>query len=219
MVEDLGSVNGVLHNGKRIEGLTDVDHGDEIKLGNHVMEVFFGAVENRKGVTAKTLVGEILDLPPRSDSEPDELTAVRNGEALTTLALVAERVLAMGRGAEAERLLEKPLNNVRDKVGRSEPVEAETLELAATCAVRLAESTRKGVWLDYVVELHTHLRTVMPGPVVDRMYSAVRAVEVANIERFRLYLELLNEQKHTFGPGELFLLRRVEGLERLLVLK
>lgn len=219
-VEDLGSVNGVLLNGRRIEGVAEVVDGDELRLGNQRIEVVISEQEGQKaryGVSAKTLVGEraaILSAP-----ETEEATTVRDGEALATLALVAERTLSLGRGADAERILDKPLTSVRLRVRRGEAPDAETLELAASCAVRLAEATRKGSWVDYAVDLYATTGGVLPGPVVDRLYGAVRVVEGANVERLRSYIEALNKQRSSLGPGDLFLLRRIEGLERLLALK
>lgn len=219
VVEDLGSVNGILLNGRRVEQPAEVVHGDELRLGNQRIEVVITEQEGQKargGVSAKTLVGEKISIVP---SEADEATVVRDGEALATLALVAERTLSLGRGADAERMLEKPLRTVRAKVQQGEKLDADTLELAANCAVRLAESTRKGAWVDYAVDLYASSGSVLPGSVVDRLYAAVRVAEGANVERLRAYIDALARRRATLGPGDLFLLRRIEGLERLLALK
>jgi hypothetical protein len=220
MVEDLGSVNGVLLNGTRVEQPSQVVDGDELRFGNQRIEVLIAdaaAPKPRHSVSAKTLVGEkLLDVPL---AEQDEATAVRDGEALTTLALVAERTLALGRGADAERILQRPLDAVSTRVRRSERVDAETLELAANCAVRLAEATKKGAWVDYAIGLYATLGKVLPGTVVDRLYGAVRVVEGADVEALRGYIGLLEQRRNALGPGELFLLRRIEGLERLLALR
>jgi hypothetical protein len=207
-------------NGKRIDQPTEIVNGDELRLGNQRIEVFISeqlGTRPRHAASAKTLVGEKALVVPAEDQ--DESTTVRDGEALTTLALVAERTLAMGRGVDAERILDKALNTVRSKVRRSEAVDADTMELAANCAVRLAEATRKGSWVDFAVELYATLGLVLPGPVVDRLYGSVRAVDGANVERLRAYVEMLGRKRGSMGPGELFLLRRLEGLERLFALK
>lgn len=219
-VEDMGSVNGVLLNGRRIEGVTEVTDGDELRFGNQRIEVVITEVESQKGryaVSAKTLVGEKAAV--LGSAEAEESTVVRDGEALATLALVAERTLSLGRGADAERMLDKPLTSVRQRVRRGDAVDAETLELAASCAVRLAEATRKGAWVDYAIEVYATTGGVLPGAVIDRLYGAVRVVEGANVERLRAYIEALGKQRAQLGPGDLFLLRRIEGLERLLALK
>jgi pSer/pThr/pTyr-binding forkhead associated (FHA) protein len=219
-VEDLGSVNGVLLNGRRVEGVIELNNGDELRFGNQRIEVVITEQEGQKGrygVSAKTLVGEKAAV--LTALEPEEATMVRDGEALATLALVAERTLSLGRGADAERMLDKPLTSVRMRVRRGDMVDSDTLDLAANCAVRLAEATRKGSWVDYAIELYATVGGVLPGPVVDRLYGAVRVVEGANVERLRSYIEVLGKQRATLGPGDLFLLRRIEGLERLLALK
>lgn len=219
VVEDLGSVNGILLNGRRVDQPAEVVHGDELRLGNQRIEVVITELEGQKArsaVAAKTLVGEKISIDP---SETEEATAVRDGEALATLALVAERTLSMGRGADAERMLEKPLRTVRGKVHQGEKLDADTLELAANCAVRLAEATRKGAWVDYAIDLYAASGSVLPGSVVDRLYAAVRVADGANVERLRAYIDSLARRRATLGPGDLFLLRRIEGLERLLALR
>jgi hypothetical protein len=219
-VEDLGSVNGVLINGRRIEQASEVENGDELRLGGQRIEVVIVGSEAtlpRRSMSAKTLSGVVLVAP--SPEEDDEATGIRDGEALTTLALVAERVLAMGRGAEAEKILGKPLEAIAARVRRGEAPDPDMVELAAACAVRLAEATHRGAWIDYAIELYAQRRMVLPGVVVDRMYNAVRVVDGANMDRYRQYLDIIRGLQSTLGPSELFLLRRIEGLERLFALK
>ncbi len=68
---------------------------------------------------------------------------------------LADKALALGRGSEAERILETllkdVLQDVRDGHGTQSAAQA------ATYGVRLAQATGKGSWVNYVVELYQRL--------------------------------------------------------------
>ena len=216
-IRDLGSVNGLAVNGSRVLGSLKLNDGDEIRAGNQIITVHMGAdlsrFPARSRVGAQTLTSVSLAPALSVDEEPTE---VRNAEALETLALVAEKVLAMGRGAEAERILRKPLLGVRTRVHSQESVEPDTLKIACEYAVRIAEATNNWEWIDYVFELYTKESRVLPGPVIDRLYNSARAVSEVKLDTFRRYLSMMQSKQSALGPADRFLLRRVEGLERLL---
>lgn len=213
-LEDLGSVNGVLVNGRRIKNRRALQNGDEVRLGDQRIVVQLGSSIQARP-RKRRLGAETLTNVPVSALGDDESTVVREGEALDTLALVAEKVLAMGRGVEAERILRKALWSVRDHVKRGEVVDSETLKTAAEYAVRLAEATDKWEWIDYAFELYTHANRVLPGPVIDRLYNAVRGVSEAKVSKLQGYLMAIRMESANLGPSERFLLRRIEGLEGL----
>jgi hypothetical protein len=60
VVEDLGSTNGTFVNGQRIEGSTEVGPGDEIRIGNSVLEV--------QSEVEVTRMAEIPEAPPADDA-------------------------------------------------------------------------------------------------------------------------------------------------------
>jgi hypothetical protein len=55
--------------------------------------------------------------------------------------------------------------------------------------------------------------------VIDELYNAFRKVNAVDLARLRAYLAVLHQKQATFGPAERFLLQRIEGLERLAVLR
>jgi hypothetical protein len=59
----------------------------------------------------------------------------------------------------------------------------------------------------------------VPAPVIDELYNALRRVASIDIVRLRDYLEALKVDVSSYGPGERFLIQRLEGLERLAALK
>ena len=53
--------------------------------------------------------------------------------------------------------------------------------------------------------------------VIDELYPAVRTAPGVSLTVFREYLDVLRGMQHNFGPAERFLLRRLDGLEGVLV--
>ncbi|MDI1428016.1 MULTISPECIES: FHA domain-containing protein [Polyangium] len=139
----------------------------------------------------------------------------RHVNALSLIGSVADKALAMGRAEEAERILLRSLNDVLQKArdGKEPP-----LDLASTAAIyaaKLASATGRGLWIDYIFELYTRIDQLVPGTVVDELYSAVRKVKTLDMGKMRAYTESLRSRSSSFGPSERFVQQRIEGLERL----
>ncbi len=64
-------------------------------------------------------------------------------------------------------------------------------------------------------EVYAAVARVLPARVVDRLYSAVRSVSEVKLDRLREYLQVMQAKQDSLGPSERFLLRRIEGLERI----
>jgi hypothetical protein len=143
----------------------------------------------------------------------EELTF--QGEALDLLAGVADKVLAMGRGDEAERILGSYMANLLDAARAGAIISPKTADKAAAYAVKLASVTGKGGWVDYAITLFTLTRRPLPGPVVDELYELLRRVSGVSLASVREYVSILRGVQGRFGPAERFLLQRIEGLERL----
>ncbi len=150
--------------------------------------------------------------------EVEEATAVRDGEALDTLTILADKMLAVGRGADAEKIVRTALLDVQKRVSLGTDVDADTLEMAAMLAVRLAEATRQGKWVDYAFSLYQMTSGLLPATVIDRLYSAVRVANGVSINVVRQYVSDVRRRQNTLGPAERFLVRRLEGLEQLAAL-
>lgn len=152
----------------------------------------------------------------RLDSR-EELTF--QGEALELLAGVADKVLALGRGDEAERILGAYMANLLDAARAGAAISPKTADKAAAYAVKLAVVANKGGWIDYAVTLFLLLKRPLPGPVVDDLYEVLRRVSGVNISVVREYVAVLHAMQARFGPAERFLIQRIEGLERLASLR
>jgi pSer/pThr/pTyr-binding forkhead associated (FHA) protein len=138
----------------------------------------------------------------------------RKADALQMLGGLADKALALGRAEEAERILSQLLHHTLSVAKTGTSVTPERADLVARYAVKLADATGKGSWVDLAIELYTAERRILPAPVVDELYTLLRRVN-ASLTLLRAYLVVLRAEAGDFGPAERFLLQRVEGLERL----
>ena len=241
-VEDLESRNGVVVNGQRIAAKTVVQPGDKILIGSQELVLLRGR-ENAMRETASlpsrgtmpkiaAATEAILRSEPSDPPTPpkDELAAftvagegdsstVRRVTAFKLLGGVAEKALAMGRADEAERLLAGPLADLVEASRNGKAVSPWLVDVAARLAAKLATTTTKGAWADYVIELYRTQGRPCAAPVVDELNNAFRKVNAIDLVRLRAYLAELREKQATLGPAERFLLQRIEGLERLAALR
>ncbi|HMJ09898.1 MAG TPA: FHA domain-containing protein, partial [Polyangiaceae bacterium] len=228
VIRDLGSANGVFVNEKRIEQPCNLVAGDRIVIGKQEMCLRAGslldpgagpsrdrrfAAETLHGIDPKDLAAESDELESVGDSE-----STHQGDALELLGSVADKVLALGRGAEAERMLSGCLASVLD-AARTNTLPLQTAERAVLYAVKLADATGKSRWVDYAVELYRALRRPLPAAAVDQLYTVLRSVSGINLQALREYVAVLRAGQRHFGPNERFVMQRIEGLERLAALK
>lgn len=232
--EDLGSRNGIVINGKKIEGEKPLGNGDTIKIGAHELSLRW--VDDRARRRHATLdasrhvtqtlgdlpIDEIRgafggDGPATEKGGGTELSKVRN--QLKLLGGVADKALAMGKAEEAERVLQTVLTSILDAARGGEDIDEKTAAQAAKYAAMLAGITTKGDWLDYVFELYTLEVRLLPASVVDELYTVVRKVKSIDITKIRAYVAELHQLVPQMGPGERFLVQRIEGIERLGALK
>jgi hypothetical protein len=233
LVEDFGSANGVFVNGRRVAGTEPLNAGDQLTVGKQQFVVRASAPPAAPSAserfTAETLHGlrvapehgstPGVDAVTRSDLRMPEAEATHREEALELLGGVADKVLALGRGDEAERVLSTALNNVLAQVKRGREPAPRVVGRAASYAGKLAEATSRGKWIDYTIELYSALRRPLPIELVDQMYAVLRRVDAVSLPLLRAYLSLLHDQTTVFGPNERFAIQRLEGFERLASLK
>jgi len=219
-LEDMGSANGVLLNGERLVRARVVRSGDTVAIGQQTFVVSVEeqiAVPMGRGPGVQTLTGfQSLKHPPDvAEQELERSEATRKGDALELLVGVADKVLALGRGEEAERILGSYLRNLLQSAKTRGDVDLGLAEKAATYALRIAESTGKGTWVDYVFELYALVKRPLPAPLTERLYESLRKLQPVSVNVYRQYLSVLRSVEGQMGPSERFLLRRLEGLESL----
>lgn len=237
-IEDLGSRNGVLLNGKKISGPSRVNDSDQITVGSQVMTLIgvpgpepapresVNAPRDRKS----THNADVITLSGSENEELNAATAEAHAAVLpsespdkriSSLALIgglAEKALAMGRAEEAERILSRSLREVLIKARGGDEVRPELAERAAHYASRLATATSRGLWVDYIFELYALLGALLPAKLVDELYTVMRKVKSVDKALIASYTDKLRKNDH-LGPSERFIRQRIEGLERLGAMK
>jgi hypothetical protein len=225
-LRDLGSANGVFVNEKRLNAAYTLEPGDRIAIGKQQMVFRSGPASSglsesrQQRFMAETLHGSEA---PKSDEGPsieviEDPDSTHQGDALELLGSVADKVLALGRGPEAERVLSGSLLGILE-AARTGSVQAATAERAVQYSVKLATATGKGRWVDYTFELYRMLQRPLPADVVDQLYTVLRSVSGVNLQALREYVAVLRAAQRQFGPSERFVVQRIEGLERLAALK
>ncbi len=228
-IEDLQSRNGVVVNGQKIGGRVALSSGDRIVIGAQELTLLQGRDVAREtasaGIGKRTLPKMAaadrssqpgFEGPSDSDPEP---SMIRRADAFLLLGSVAEKALAMGRADEAERLLASALADVIEASRAGKRLAVPLVDMAARFSAKLASSTAKGAWADYVIELYAAQGRPCPAPVIDELYTAFRKVNAIDLVRLRAFVALLRDKLPTFGPADRFLFQRIEGLERLAALR
>jgi hypothetical protein len=221
VLEDFGSVNGVFLNKKRVTQPKPLSDGDVIRVGTQELTLKSAEVKVLDSATgrfnAETLHGDAAARLLSGAETGENPTVKHTAESLQVLAGLADKALALGRGVDAERVLSAPLKSMLALAKRG-ALDAPVAEKSAIYAVRLAEATRSGKWVDYLVELFTYQRRPLPGLVVDQLYTVIRNVSGINVSALRKYVALLHAIQNTLGPSDRFVVQRIEGLEQIAVL-
>lgn len=232
LIKDLGSRNGVVVNGTKIDTSRVLLDGDRIVIGSQEMTIMARpAVASPQYVRRSTTGAQTLSSfarphslePMKMPSDPvKESTATRDAKRVDSfplLSTLADKALALGRPEDAERILSSLMLEVLNNAQRGDVLPAETVDQAAQYGVRLANATSKGSWVDYVVTLYSAVRRPCPATIVDELHSVVRKTSAVDLSGLRAYVEMLRASAVGFGPADRFLVQRIEGLERLVASK
>jgi hypothetical protein len=238
LAQDLGSRNGVLVNGAKIEGPRELVPGDKIRIGNQEIIIYktdeprsspLADEEHRRamqtigGMNVSEIHASIEAAAIDSKVDPNaEINAnisrsetSRRFQSVRLLCGVADKALAMGRADEAERILSSLLQGILKRAKIGQRPKGGVAEYATLYAARLAAATTKGMWIDYVFDLYTTIQLPLPSTVVDELYTVVRKAKGYDIKLIRSYLAEMQKMAPQLGPADRFLVQRVEGLERL----
>ncbi|HEY5961967.1 MAG TPA: FHA domain-containing protein [Polyangiaceae bacterium] len=196
-VTDLSSRNGVYVNGVRIDERRRMLVGDSLRIGSQEMQLEYDSEGMREAI-----------------SEAPEPT--RRFEAMGVVGHLSEKALALGRVEEAERLLSGPLEQLLRETAAGLVPSRDMLEKSTEFAVKLIFVTRRGYWLDWLVQMYGALRKPWPASVVDSLYQVARVSSGHDRQGLRNYCEQLRTIQNDLGPAERFQVGRIEGLERVL---
>jgi len=222
LVEDLSSRNGVLVNGAKIKGPVELRHGDRIAIGGQELylrdttRTRLDALATMPGVSLYATQETDAYHPPQQnpnadtlEDEPDDTVSL---SAHVLLVDVVSKAIALGRHAEAQRVLKTLLSELSTLMGRGDKIRPETIRAVGRSSCKLAEHTRSPDWIDHALELHTATGVLMDNETIEALHGAVRKVRYQGVAIFRAYLEAMQTRAHSFTTHERFLLKRLQGL-------
>ncbi|MCA9583352.1 MAG: FHA domain-containing protein [Myxococcales bacterium] len=244
MVEDLGSRNGVLLNGRRIHEATKLQHLDRVTIGTQEMVVLevgrltdppLGTIPCHQcnnsmapddrfcrrcgapamGVRAPATTLEFHPYEEESGTEVSE-EITRKAVGLNLVAAIAEKSIAMGRYTEAERIVEKHLHQMLQMTIKGSPPPPDVLRRATGYALALAQGLQRGRWIDWVFQTHGAAKALLPSATVDTLHDLVRKIRYHDSRALRDYLFAIRNSRDNLSASEKFVVKRLEGLERVI---
>lgn len=196
-LEDLSSRNGVFVNKERVNQTLRLGHGDIIRIGSQEMTLIHRGGRER----AETLV---------------QKPVTARLQAFGVLGNLADKAITLGHGDEAERILGRQLEQLLAKVEGGEALGDGEFEKAVRYSMKIGTLTKKGKWLDFLFRLHAAEQRLMAADLVNELYSVVPKLNDTNPAQLRFYLESLADKAPSFGPGEKFIYKRIDGLTALI---
>jgi hypothetical protein len=124
--------------------------------------------------------------------------------------------LALGHGDEAERILGRQLEQFLKKSESGESLDEVEFGKSVSYALKIGALSKKGKWLDYLFRIHASEQRLMDSEIVNELYSIAPRMSDASSKQLRMYIESLADKSTTFGPGEKFVYKRIEGLSSLI---
>jgi FHA domain len=201
-IEDLGSRNGLLVNGRVIHASQSLGDGDRIRIGTQEM-VFCevrGSVGRKTGPMTRPTgfmchcascglpyPAELVACPScGSDDRVDEDTlngVTGESERDWTLELLIEvldKALALERWDDVERMLQRVRLNVEDRIAKGEPIERANLDRLADAAAQLAVQRKQAEWGAWLLAVHAEL-ALIPRLDVTRSLSTLPPSERSSL--------------------------------------
>lgn len=195
-IEDLGSINGVFINARRIvDGAHPLYDGDRIDIGNAELAFHVGGAghdhgpSGTHGLSLDTLSGADPVVPADDEelSTPVPEANTRQANGIPMFAAIAARSLENGHIREAEEMLQSHLDSVLDEARLRRSGDSSTLESALGAALSLAAATGKGRWFDYSVELLLLTGHDCPDALLAGLERAAASVGEIDVDQLRRY--------------------------------
>lgn len=210
-VRDLNSTNGTYVNGVRIEGSHALVLGDWVTLGHETFELCTSSPNTRPRVPTIP-VGGI-----RKQRRAGLSNKTNPGSPLLALASFAQQASLKTPTAVRENLVRRPLDILLKAANATGRVDISDACMAAIVAIHLAQTTRRGHWLDYCFKLFSVVGDPMPTDLIDRLSETLPSVRGLAPNSFREYVDILRRSRSSAcDEDRLSRIVRIEKLESLL---
>ena len=203
-LDDLGSRNGSRVNGSPLTGSIELKIGDEVEIGTQIFQLVQGASKSPRMPTATTpnlhpcrsckrLMRARVSICPlcganqRSDDHDDGPT--RSMTSFELLLGVGDKMLALGRTDEAEKMLRPRLRELLLRAGKGDlPGFAEVTE-ALRRGVRLATATQHAEWYVWIFDFARLASHPIEEPLLDELHAQMLAHKPPAETALKAYLD------------------------------
>jgi hypothetical protein len=196
-VVDLESRNGVYVNDRRVRRMQALAEGDVVLVGGAELTVEMVASETGTPVRRPAQAFVVLESVDSGDDRTvgkdyfAGATVTKTFDDLELIGRVAERALAAGHPQQAEAMMEGHLQRVLDDSIRQREVTEATTRRALDMALRLAETTHRGVWFDYAIDLLRARRVPCTDTQLNRLVRVQSQVDRIDVGRIKKYVDTL----------------------------
>ena len=198
-LNDLGSRNGTMLNGRPVRHPTALNNGDVIRIGRHELTVQVRHPTGDEGSIPRrdTLHGE------RAPSAPTHATleSFDLASGLTAEADLLRKSLQMGRFDEAERLLKARVARLLSGQTRTLPNDP-SVQISTEGLLRLAQHSMDAIWLDRLFMLHAQLGWWMEITVEAQAVRLLRAIGKLAGTGLRDYLDHWTARQKKLDSGQ-----------------
>jgi pSer/pThr/pTyr-binding forkhead associated (FHA) protein len=239
-IEDLGSANGTFVNQSRLHGRTLLFPGDHVFVGTCEIEILRENDQDRD--TAPVLSPEddegrptpssgvavfhhevgapVVGHAPSSrrrtskhsaDTLPPEEPTTQL-EDFEYLGHLADKMFTMGRVDAARNILESHLNEILMGTRAGRRPSLKLLDAASRYAVKLAQETLDGRWVDAAVEMHLIMCRPLREETIQQLASLRAKAAIGSDELLARYHERLRGNLASMSVAERILVERVACL-------
>lgn len=186
-IEDLGSRNGVVVNGEKLDKAAELVDGDRIRLGTQELVFYKGRTRKREARTTGFMtVCKQCDTPfpevspqcphcgaPKRSTEDDTITGLvvdpHRSWTFQLLGEVIERAIVTGRAGDAERVLRRAAREVDQRLASGERLDPKQVTTITGFALSLAKLQGGAEWVHWALNVHRD-QTMFPSPaLLDRL--------------------------------------------------
>lgn len=211
MLEDLGSRNGIFVNGVLVRRPVSLQNGDRIRIGSDELQLVHHGLSDMRTDVRRTPVA-------RADYDvnaPDDEEMTARVDTLELMSSIVDRAVLSGNAEEAESLVAGHLSVLLGEARQQGTLKPNTSRAAASYALKLAATTGKSAWVDYVFELYLTAKSVIPLGIVHELFNVSSRARAGDKRLLRRYMEFLKTNASELGFEANVVLQRLERFERL----